>query len=159
TFHDRPDDYESWLGVRSLPKLDYRDPALREAMYAGDDAILRHWLRPPFSADGWRIDVANMLGRQGSVQPGDEVARGMRAAVKGEGPEAYLLGEHSYDASEQLQGDQWDGVMNYAGFLGPVLDWLRGPEHWVVHGEGVLASAGPSPTADVVETLTAFQAA
>src|SRR4029453_10514304 len=77
-FRERPDDYESWLGVRSLPKLDYRDDALRDAMYAGGDAVLRHWLRPPFSIDGWRIDVANMLGRLGPHQLGPDVARGMR---------------------------------------------------------------------------------
>ena len=33
-FRERPDDYASWLGVKSLPKLDYRDPGLRDAMYA-----------------------------------------------------------------------------------------------------------------------------
>ena len=127
-FRERPDDYASWLGVRSLPKLDYRDTGLRDAMYAGPAAVLRRWLRPPFSVDGWRIDVANMLGRLGPDQLGAEVARGMREAVKEENPEAYLLGEHSFDATDQLAGDQWDGVMNYAGFQAPVLGWLRGIE-------------------------------
>ena len=129
TFRSRPDDYESWLGVKSLPKLDYRDAGLREAMYAGQGAILRRWLEPPFSADGWRIDVANMLGRQGPVQLGPEVARGMRAAVKDANPDAYLMGEHFYDATDALNGDQWDGVMNYAGFTNPVLEWLSVVEH------------------------------
>ena len=84
--------------------------------------MLRHWLRPPYSVDGWRIDVANMLGRIGPDQLGADVARGMRAAVKEENPDAYLMGEHSFDATEQLAGDQWDGVMNYAGFATPVLE-------------------------------------
>ena len=98
-------------------------------MYAGQGAILRRWLEPPFSADGWRIDVANMLGRQGPVQLGPEVARGMRAAVKDANPDAYLMGEHFYDATDALNGDQWDGVMNYAGFTNPVLEWLSVVEH------------------------------
>ena len=34
-FREHPDDYESWLGVRSLPKLDYRAAGLRAAMYDG----------------------------------------------------------------------------------------------------------------------------
>ena len=123
-FREHPDDYEAWLGVRSLPKLDYRAAGLRAAMYEADDAVLRRWLRPPFSADGWRIDVANMLGRLGPDQLGPEVARGMRAAVKAEEPDAYLLGEHAYDATDHLAGDQWDGVMDYWGFQRPVLDWL-----------------------------------
>jgi alpha-glucosidase len=158
TFHARPDDYESWLGVRSLPKLDYRDGGLREAMYAGEDAILRSWLRPPFSIDGWRIDVANMLGRQGPVQLGAEVARGIRAAVKEENPDAYLLGEHFYDATDALNGDQWDGVMNYAGFATPVLEWLGGVAY-ESHGSGVVVRDGPRATEDLVATLRSFRAA
>ena len=156
-FRERPDDYDSWLGVRSLPKLDYRDPGLRDAMYAGADAVLRRWLRPPFSVDGWRIDVANMLGRLGPDQLGAEVARGMRDAVKEENPEAYLIGEHSFDASEQLAGDQWDGVMNYAGFHSPVLAWLNGARTSAT-GRARILRAGPTPTTDMVETLGAFRA-
>ena len=64
-FHEHPDDYASWLGVASLPKLDYRSADLRAAMYDGPAAVLRRWLRPPYAVDGWRIDVANMLGRLG----------------------------------------------------------------------------------------------
>jgi alpha-glucosidase len=157
-FRRRPADYESWLGIGSLPKLDYRDPALREAMYAGPDAILRRWLRPPFSIDGWRIDVANMLGRLGPDQLGAEVARGMRAAVKHENPDAYLMGEHSFDATDQLAGDQWDGVMNYAGFMNPVLEWLHGVDYGS-HASGTILQTGRASTASLVETLTAFLAA
>jgi len=64
TFRKHPDDYETWLGVRTLVKLNYRSAILREVMYAGSGSVFRHWLRPPYSADGWRIDVANMLARQ-----------------------------------------------------------------------------------------------
>ncbi len=126
-------------------------------MYAGDAAVLRRWLRPPYSADGWRIDVANMLGRLGPDQLGADVARGIRQAVKEENPDTYLLGEHSYDATEQLAGDQWDGVMNYAGFHAPVLGWLNGVEHWG-HGVGTIMRAGRTPTVDLVETLGAYRA-
>jgi alpha-glucosidase len=157
-FRSRPDAYESWLGVRSLPKLDYRDPALREAMYAGPDAVLRRWLRPPYSIDGWRIDVANMLGRLGPDQLGAEVARGMRAVVKAENPDAYLMGEHSFDATDQLAGDQWDGVMNYAGFMTPVLEWLHGVDYGS-HAMGTIYRTNRSSTASLVQTLTAFLAA
>jgi alpha-glucosidase len=156
-FRERPHDYESWLGVRSLPKLDYRSHELRAAMYAGPRAILRRWMRPPFSIDGWRIDVANMLGRLGPDQLGAEVARGMREAIKSENPDAYLIGEHSFDATEQLAGDQWDGVMNYAGFRAPVLDWLGGMELHDAGGD-VFLRAAPSSTAELVETLGAYRA-
>jgi alpha-glucosidase len=126
TFHDHPDDYESWLGVWTLPKLNYQSQELRERIYTGSDAVFRRWLQPPYAADGWRVDVANMLGRQGSIQLGPDVARGIRAAVKDTSPHAYLLGENFFDATNQLQGDQWDGVMNYSGFTTPLWFWLAG---------------------------------
>lgn len=126
TFGRHPDDWFCWLGVRTLPKLDYRSAELRRRMFEADDAVVRRWLRPPFSADGWRIDVANMLGRQGEVQLGAEVARALRRAVKEARPDAYLLGEHFYDGTGTLQGDQWDGLMNYGGFAFPLRQWLGG---------------------------------
>src|SRR6266568_48970 len=51
-----------------------------------EHVFLRYWLRPPFRADGWRIDVANMLARQGESQLGHKIGRGIRRAVKAESP-------------------------------------------------------------------------
>lgn len=126
TFNRHPDDYATWLGVWVLPKLNYRSHELRRRIYQGAEAVFRHWLRPPYSADGWRVDVANMLGRQGATQIGLEISRGIRQSVKETRPDAYLMGENFFDATGQLQGDQWDGVMNYGGFTQPVWYWLCG---------------------------------
>lgn len=115
TFRHHPDEYETWLGVRSLPKLNYTSPELRWRMFDAPDAIFRRWLRPPFGADGWRVDVANMLAQQGIEQRmGQEIARAIRAAVKDARPDAYLLGEHFFDASPHLQGDRPPAVQ-FAG--------------------------------------------
>jgi alpha-glucosidase len=152
TFTHHPDDYASWLGARSLPKLNYRSEELRRRIYAGDDSLFRRWLRPPFSADGWRVDVANMLARQGPTQLGVEVARGIREAVKQTDPEAYLLGENFFDASPQLRGDQWDGVMNYAGFGFPLLHWLRGYRVRAWGQAEEIESPVPWPTAALAES-------
>src|ERR1700730_9443203 len=124
TFHQHPELYEAWMGHTSLPKLNYRSESLREFMYAGKDAVMRYWLRPPFSIDGWRLDVANMLARQNEIQLGHKIGRGMHRAVKAEKPEAYLIGEHFFDGTAHLQGDELDAVMNYQGFMFPVLQWL-----------------------------------
>jgi alpha-glucosidase len=126
TFTKHPDAYASWLGVWTLPKLNYASSELRQRIYAGEDAVFRRWLRPPYAADGWRVDVANMLGRQGASQRSGDVAQGIRQAVKATRPDAYLLGENFFDATAQLQGDQFDGVMNYAGFSKPLRHWLKG---------------------------------
>ena len=126
TFGATPTQYESWLGVSSLPKLNYHSERLREEMYAGEESIMRYWLRPPYRIDGWRIDVANMLARQGESQLEHKIGRGIRRAVKSESPSMYLIGEHFYDGSAQLQGDELDATMNYRGFSLPLLQWLVG---------------------------------
>lgn len=153
TFRHHPDDYASWLGVWVLPKLNYRSRELRRRIYAGEGAVFRHWLRPPFAADGWRVDVANMLGRQGETQIGLEVAQGIRQAVKETCADAYLMGENFFDATAQLvNGDQWDGVMNYSGFSTPLFFWLRG-FHMGAHGlPQSVTRPDPWPTAALVAT-------
>jgi alpha-glucosidase len=159
TFQRHPDQYESWLGVRSLPKLNYRSAALRQAMYEGPNAIFRKWLREPFSIDAWRIDVANMLARQGADQLGHEIGQGIRRAVKEENSQAYLLGENFFDGSAQLQGDIWDAVMNYAGFAHPVWYWLGG---FFVrqHSEPYFAASDvPWSTPALIDTWQAYRAA
>ncbi|MFZ2096127.1 MAG: alpha-amylase family glycosyl hydrolase [Anaerolineales bacterium] len=159
TFHKHPDDYATWLGVRALVKLNYRSAALREVIYAGQDSVFRHWLRPPFSADGWRIDVANMLARQGADQLGMEVSRGIRQAVKAENPQAYLMGENFFDASHHLQGNSWDGVMNYSGFALSLRDWLN-PVRIFVSGQAQWINTGNTITTQaLMDGWTAFRAA
>lgn len=152
TFQRHPDLYECWLGVKRLPKLNYRSAELRRRMYEDSDSVFRRWLRPPFRADGWRIDVANMLGRQGALQYGQEVARGIRRAVKDTRPDAYLIGENFFDATLQLQGRQWDGVMNYLGFAMPLWHWLRGFRQGAWGLQEEIRSPLPWPTAALEQT-------
>jgi alpha-glucosidase len=159
TFHQRPDHYESWLGVKSLPKFNYRSQELREVMYAGQDAVIRRWLRPPFSADGWRLDVANMLARQGADQMGREVGQGIRRAVKDENPQAYLLGENFFDSSDQLQGDCWDAVMNYMGFAKPLWYWLTSFQLHQHAEPKLIDTSQPLPTHALIDSWQAYLAA
>lgn len=126
TFYKRLDEYETWAGVRSLPKLNYRSLRLHREMYTGEDSVARYWLRPPFRIDGWRLDVANTLARQGESQLGHKVGRWLRQAVKSTSPHAYLIGENFFDGSPQLQGDEFDATMNYRGFSVPLQQWLAG---------------------------------
>jgi alpha-glucosidase len=155
SFNRHPDEYASWLGVWTLPKLNYRSPELRRRMISAPDAVFRYWLQPPFSADGWRIDVANMLARQGESQLGPQIARDIRQAVKETNPQAYLLGENFFDASPQLQGDQWDAVMNYSGFRKPLLYWLSGFKQGAWGLKEQITSPAPFSTAALVSTWRA----
>jgi alpha-glucosidase len=110
-----PFGYEGWLGVRSLPKLDWRAQGLRERM----GTIVREWLDE--GLDGWRIDVANMIGRYRDVDLNHEVARWARTAAGS----ALLVAEHGNDYRPDLDGHGWHGVMSYSGFLRPTWWWLR----------------------------------
>ena len=152
TFTNHPDEYESWLGVWSLPKLNYQSEELRRRIYEGANSVFKRWLRPPFSSDGWRVDVANMLGRQGAIQIGKEVAHGIRQAVKETRSDAYLMGENFFDGTSQLQGDEWDGLMNYSGFSSPLAYWLKGFEVGAIGLNGTVASSATWPTTALAET-------
>lgn len=140
-FYRDPDtgDVEYWLGVPVIVKLNYSSQKLRDRMYRADDSPVRKWLRPPFSIDGWRLDVANMTGNYRLSQGASEVWREMRAAIKAENPQAYMMGEYFQDSSPHLQGDQLDASMNYQGFNTPVRRWL---------GKGDLGVADSQPFGD-----------
>jgi alpha-glucosidase len=123
-----PNGYECWLGHKHLPKFDYRSNELREILITGPHSILRKWLQPPFNLDGWRVDVANMSGRQADIDLTHEIARLARVAISEEGDDKVLIAEHFHDAGADLPGDGWHGTMNYAAFLRPVLSWLVGKD-------------------------------
>ncbi len=159
TFEHHPDEYASWLGVWTLPKLNYKSRELRRLMYEDEDSIFKHWLLPPYSADGWRVDVANMLGRQGETQLGTEIVSGIRQAVKSTHPNAYLIGENFFDATPQLQGDQWDGIMNYTGLTLPLWYWLDIYQEWAHSLRRHITSASAMSTAAMVKTWECRQAA
>ena len=158
-FYFDPDGgYESWLGVASLPKLDWASSELRRRFLAGPDALATRWLRPPVGLDGWRVDVANMTGRRGRDDHTHTVAALLRAAMAAVRPDALLLAEHGHDATGDLDRDGWHGTMNYAGFTRPVWTWLRGPELDLTHFLGVPGPVPARPGPAVLATMRAFAA-
>lgn len=123
TFDDAlPHGYECWWGVPSLPKFNYASPQLRRTLISRDDSAVRRWLRQ--GLDGWRVDVANMTGRQAGLDVTHEVAREVRDAVCAEGEDRLLIAEHGHDAGADLDGDGWHGTMNYTALCRPVWSWL-----------------------------------
>ncbi|MER7006966.1 glycoside hydrolase family 13 protein [Dactylosporangium sp. NPDC000555] len=114
--------YESWLGVPSLPKLNWHSARLRRRFVTDADSIVRRWLR---YLDGWRVDVANMTGRRAADDLTHEVSRLIAEAVRAARPDALLVAEHAHGAGADLDAGGWQGTMNYAGFLRPLWSWLR----------------------------------
>ncbi|WP_237089870.1 glycoside hydrolase family 13 protein [Nesterenkonia sp. PF2B19] len=124
--------YEAWLGVPSLPKFDWSSQELRKRFIQGRDSVVARWLLPPFEADGWRIDVANMTGRLRDVDLNAQVRQIMRRTMEEIDPDTVLLAESTNDATEDLQGDAWHGAMTYPAFTRPLWSWLSEPtgEPW-----------------------------
>ena len=113
--------FEGWWGFDTLPKLNY------EGSKELCDYIIevgKKWVSPPYNVDGWRLDVAADLGH--SQEFNHEFWKKFRKAVKVANPEAIILAEHYGDANSWLQGDQWDTIMNYDGFMDPVTWFLTG---------------------------------
>ncbi|MCD2443448.1 glycoside hydrolase family 13 protein [Agromyces sp. SYSU K20354] len=119
--------YESWLGVPSLPKFDWKSPELRRRFIEGAESVVARFLAPPFNLDGWRIDVANMTGRLGDEDLNEQVRRTIRATMLEVNPDTILLGESTNDAASDFQGDAWHGAMTYTPFTRPLWSWLAQP--------------------------------
>lgn len=93
-------------------------------IYRGEDSIVRHWLKAPWSMDGWRLDVVHMLGEAGGARNNMQHVAGSTEAAKETQPEAYIVGEHFGDARQWLQADVEDAAMNYRGFTFPLWGFL-----------------------------------
>lgn len=120
-------EYESWLGVPSLPKFNWNSPELRRRFIEGEDSVVAKWLKPPYALDGWRIDVANMTGRLGDDDLNAEVRQTIRRTMTEVNPDTILLAESTNDASSDFHGDAWHGAMTYANFTRPLWGWLSEP--------------------------------
>ena len=108
----KPANYVGWADNRALPKFNTANPQVREFIMQ----VAEFWLE--FGIDGWRLDVPAEISTPGFWQE-------FRQRVKAINPEAYIVGEIWRDSREWLQGDQFDGVMNYL-FTGATIAYTAG---------------------------------
>lgn len=92
------DNYHNF--VPRMPKLNTENPEVQRYILN----IATYWIEH-FDIDGWRLDVANEVDHH--------FWRLFRSEVKKIKPDLYILGEIWHDSTAWLQGDQFDGVMNY----------------------------------------------
>ncbi len=97
--HHSPN-YDAWWGLRALPKLNTDQPQVREYIMQ----IGEYWVRQ--GIDGWRLDVPEEINSPGFWEE-------FRTRVKRVNRDAYIVGEIWNVATAFLQGDRFDGVMNY----------------------------------------------
>ena len=112
-------DYQGWAGIKELPEINKSGKYdLADGFADHIHTIIKRWMEPDGNCsngiDGWRLDVAEKI----SIKFWKE----FRIWVKEINPEAYITGEiwwedwnknKMFDASPWLQGDSFDGVMNY----------------------------------------------
>ncbi len=139
-----------WAGVPTLPELDYRNEELRDLIYRGENAVLRKWLRPPYSIDGWRFDVADVFARNDRVQLADTIWKEVCQAIREENPDAFIIGEHWGDCAGYLQGDLWNTPMNYFGFGRIVRQFAGLPDLFLERTPELKSIAYSMTAADVV---------
>ena len=92
--------YDCWWGYPALPKFNTDNPDVREYLFS----VGEYWMKR--GIDGWRLDVPNEIDD-------DSFWQEFRRRIKAVNPEAYIVGEIWDEPSRWLQGDQFDGVMNY----------------------------------------------
>lgn len=122
--YDADGKVESWKGHGSLPVLDFSNEDNLNDLVLAEDSVIRHWLRAPYQIDGWRMDVIHMIGAGKGAKNNAHYIRQLRDVIKQENSEAMLLGEHFFEATDWLQGDQEDCAMNYFGFAHPIRAFL-----------------------------------
>lgn len=125
SFTHWPDQYDDFQGCcPTLPRLNYGSPALRAAIYRAPDSVMQRYLRAPYGIDGWRLDAADNVGN--GTDDNHAIWQDVRRSVKPAAPQGLLLGETWGAAQGWLDGTQWDGAMNYAGFGVPISQWVTG---------------------------------
>lgn len=112
-FFDYPDDYESWWGIKILPRVNSSDESYIEYI-SGKDGIIDKYTSSGIA--GWRLDVVDEL----SDEFVERLAQRAHESAKDDVP--LVIGEVWEDASCKIAyghrrryflGDQLDSVMNY----------------------------------------------
>ncbi|MFC4456645.1 alpha-amylase family glycosyl hydrolase [Deinococcus sonorensis] len=124
---DHPLPYHAFFDVPTLPKIDYASLEARNEFWDGEEGVVRHWLRQGIA--GWRLDVAHMMGVNGTDDDNLDLHRALKTAAREERADAYVFGERFFDPERALQGGGEDGAMNYHGFGLPVMQWLSGQSY------------------------------
>ena len=123
TFHQWPDNYNSWWNFDTLPTVNKMDPKFLDYIIRDEDSVVAHWLK--LGADGYRLDVADELP--------DDFIKMLRDRIRQIRPDALLIGEVWEDASNKCSyggrrryftNGELDSVMNYP-FRTAIINFMR----------------------------------
>lgn len=145
-FQDGNKKYDSWWGVPSLPKFNWKSQELRKRFIEGKNSVVAKWLKAPIGLDGWRIDVANMTGWIRGDDYNREVAQIIRKTMSEVNPDSFLIGEFTSDSANHVEGDTYQSTMTYANFTKPTWRWLWNPIEKREEGQVGVGRKGISAT-------------
>ena len=93
--------FKAWWGVPDMPKINFKNDGARQ--WALD--VTEHWIKN-FNIDGWRMDVAKELDFS--------FWKDFRDVAYSAKKDILLISEIFGDTSQWLQGERFDGTMNYS---------------------------------------------
>ncbi len=93
--------YKAWWGVPDMPKVNMESEGATEWGLE----VAEYWIKN-FNIDGWRMDVAKEINIP--------FWKKFRNIVKNQKEDSILISEIFGDTSQWLQGDMFDGTMNYS---------------------------------------------
>lgn len=144
TFLKWPEEYESWWGVKTLPRIRWGDGSFREYIL-GKNGVLKKWM--DLGCSGWRLDVADELS-EGFI-------RSLRICAKEHSSDKLIIGEVWEDASNKISyserrayllGAELDCVMNYPLRNGIIDYFLSGDANKLREVVESLCENYPSPS-------------
>lgn len=141
--------YKCWWNLPALPEFNHANPQVQRFIFD----VARYWLEQ--GIDGWRLDVPFCV-----TEPGFWAR--FREVVKSTNPEAYITGEIPEAADPWLQGDQFDGVMNYLltyacwGFFGGERLQRDLVGHWYDHGPDYFVTDATAFAAKITHLLERY---
>ena len=112
TFHNFPNEYESWWGIKDLPCINELSKSFMDYIINSDDSVVNKWMK--MGIKGWRLDVADELP--------SPFLKALRKKCLENNKESILLGEVWEDATnkisynvrrEYMSGEELDSVTNY----------------------------------------------
>lgn len=121
-FNKWNDDYVNWWGIKTLPTINKENQDFINFI-TGENGVLKYWQQK--GVKGWRLDVADELP--------NKFLEELRATVKSQNHEAFIVGEVWEDASNKFSygklkeyfcGNQLDSVTNYP-LRNAIIDYVK----------------------------------
>ena len=117
-FFQWPNNYrQSW----NSPVLDFSNIDVRRDIYQNANSIMQMYLKNPYNADGWRLDVGNTFW--GKTLDAHTILKDMRGYVKAAKSDALLLSEH-VSGDRDLNDYTLDSTWNYY-FNDALRAWIK----------------------------------